>query len=187
MASDIRNKLEEFREVLAASGAVGSLLPGLSRDEVEERLSRLPFEISADAIELYTWADGPFYDSVEILPGGYLIGLEQTITSFEKLAPMQDELDSIFPQQYRDCLRFLHDLSDGGYAFGRVDSPSEGKIIDLCIHDEWRLAFESLDKLLDTAIECRRRGVFRENDEICDFNLFYSIGRELNPGMETWE
>ena len=150
----MRRKLEQFREALAASDphALTLLRPGLAPDQVEERLSRLPFNITPDAVELYTWADGTFEKPVEILPSGYFMGLDDALAEFEQLAPMQDELDAMFPQQYRDCFRFLNDFSDSGYAFGRVDSPSEGKIIDLCIHDKWRLAFESLEKLIDTAI-----------------------------------
>jgi len=183
----MRRKLEQFREALAASDphALTLLRPGLAPDQVEERLSRLPFNITPDAVELYTWADGTFEKPVEILPSGYFMGLDDALAEFEQLAPMQDELDAMFPQQYRDCFRFLNDFSDSGYAFGRVDSPSEGKIIDLCIHDKWRLAFESLEKLIDTAIECRRRGIFRPGD-IPDFFAYYDLARELNPGMENW-
>ncbi len=184
----MRETLERFREVLASTDpdAAAKLQPGLARHSIEKLLSRLPFRITPDAIELYSWANGRFDDPLELLPGSYFISLENAIDEFDQLAPMRDELEDIFPQQYRDSFRFLSDFSDGGYAFGAVESPAVGAIVDLVIHHEWKLAFASLEKLIEAAIECRKRGVFRD-DDIPDFELYYQIGRELNPEMETWK
>ncbi|MGB0767119.1 MAG: hypothetical protein ACPGYV_05370 [Phycisphaeraceae bacterium] len=183
----MREAIAQFREVLAATDPVAAvkLMPGLSRDAVVKQIQRLPFRITPDAVELYSTMDGSADDPLELLPGSYFINLESAVDEFEQLAPMRDELDDIFPQQYRDSVRFLSDWSDGGYAFGAVESPAKGQIVDWVIHDEWKLAFASLEKLLITATECRKRGVFGDGD-IPDFELYYQIGRELNPEMETW-
>jgi hypothetical protein len=183
----MRTKLDEFRNVLASTNppVLDSLRPGLFRTQVETGLANLPFRISSDAIELYTWADAAPDELFEILPGAYLIPFDRALSEFREIHPMHRAFDAIFPQRYRDCFRFLGDLSDGGFAFGRIDSPSKGSIVGLCIHAEWRLAFASLEKLIDTAIECYREGVFASSD-MPDFDKYYEIGRRSNPDMEYW-
>jgi hypothetical protein len=185
--SVIHRKLDELREILSISRpeSVAALRPGLPREKVVAGLAKLPFQISPDAVELYTWADGNFESLIEFLPGAYFYPFDVVLEQFHRVYQIQKELDSIFHQPYLDCFRFLPDLSDSGYAFGRLDSPSQGCIIDLCIHAEWRLAFRTIEKLLDTTIECHRRGVFAK-DGISEFSAYYAIGRELNPDMETW-
>lgn len=184
------DKLEVFRELLANQEplTLAKLRPGLPRDEVQAKLATLPFQISDDAVTLYTWADASFKQTdepPELLPGSHFYGLDTSLAEFEQLYPIQQDLDETFAQPYRDSFRFLGDYSDGGYSFGSLEAPCNGAIVDLVIHAEWQLAFESLEKLIDTAIACRQRGVFSDL-EIPDFDPFYEIGRELNPGMLAW-
>lgn len=180
--------LSEFRELLSETDpdAASGLKPGLSRESVVDLLDRLPFSITPEAVELYTWADGVDDKPLELLPGSYFVSLKSAINTFEQLAPFREEFEEVFPQPYRDSFCFLSDFSDGGYAFGAYESAAKGAIVDLVIHDEWQLAFPSLEKLIETAIECRKRGVFGSDGDV-DFELFYLIGRELNPSMKAWE
>jgi hypothetical protein len=94
-------------------------------------------------------------------------------------------LQAIFAQKYIDQFRFLSDWSDSGYSFGRLDSPSHGMIVDLVIHDEWKLAYADLSAVLKTAIECYRRGIFAGPHP--DFYAYYKLAAKMNPGMENWE
>ena len=87
---------------------------------------------------------------------------------------------------HRDVFRFLSDWSNGGYGFGRVDSPSNGRIIKLCIHATWLVGFSDLEHLLRTSIECYRQGIMRSDDESPDFNRFYKLARKFNPGYDVW-
>ena len=169
----------------ANPGALSTLRPGLSRDVVVEKLADLPYKISPDAVALYEWADGSD-EGFELLPGGFFIPFERALSEFWILHPYRDEFESVFHQPYRDCFRFLSDWSDGGYAFGRLDSPSAGRIVSLCIHAQWRLGFANLEALLVTAIECYRSGVFPKDgsQEIPDFDKYFQIGRDLNPKMD---
>ena len=193
--NSIHTKLDEFKDILAKTStkSLDLLNPGLAREEVEEKLSDLPFQISPDAVELYTWSDGvhsygvdKFIDPLEILPGAYYISLDQALYEFNEFYKLKDQCQEIFYQKYFDSFRFLSDHSDGGYSFGRIDSPSNGCIVNLCIHHEWELAYQSLEHLIDTAIECRRRGVFRNHD-MPDFEMYFKIGAELNKDMDLWK
>ena len=167
-------------------GVLAKLRPGLPRSAVQEKLSALPFEITPDAVALYEWADGSESGLFELLPGGFFIPLSEALEEFWILHPCRDEFESLFHQPYRDCIRFLSDWSDAGYAFGRCDSPSAGKIVSLCIHAPWRLAFADLEALLITAIECYRRGVFPigGSREAPDIDRYFRIGAEVNPAMD---
>src|SRR5690348_9399659 len=112
-----RELLTEVKRVNPSSAAL--LRPGLSRELIEKKLARLPWEISPDAVSLYEWADGanaPF----EVLPSAYFIPLDEALRqfkAFDKVAQQIDEED----EPYRENFRFLSDWSDGGYAFGRLD------------------------------------------------------------------
>jgi hypothetical protein len=143
--------MAEIRRTSPATAA--TLRPGLTPEFVKEKLAHMPFQISADAVALYSWADGAT-GRFEMLPGAYFIPLEDALLEFEIMHGMRDEMQEIFFQPYRDLFRFLTDWSDGGYGFSRIDSPSEGQIVHLCIHAPWMLAYRNLTALLKTSIEC---------------------------------
>jgi len=182
MKSLFRTLLTEAKRVNPA--ATATLRPGLSPAAVKEKLATLPYEITPGAQTLYEWADGadgPF----ELLPGGYFMPLQKAMKDFKifhKLAQDMDEEED----PHRDCFRFLEDWSDGGYAFGRVDSPSKGRIIMLCIHATWLPAFADLEHLLKTSIECYRQGIMRTSDDGPDFRRFSQLAARLNPGYKVW-
>jgi hypothetical protein len=52
------------------------------------------------------------------------ISFDLAFAEFEQAHGMQNELEPIRPERYRD----LTDKSDRVYAFGRMDSPSQGQI-----------------------------------------------------------
>ena len=179
-----------FRELVVEAKRVSpstatTLRPGLSRLVIEEKLATLPYKITLGAVSLYEsadGADGPF----ELLPGGYFIPLEQALKEFNVFHKLAHEMDEE-EDPHRDCFRFLSDWSDGGYAFGRVDSPSKGRIVKLCIHATWLIGFSDLEHLLKTSIECYRQGIMRTDDRSPDFARFSQLAARLNPGYTVWQ
>jgi hypothetical protein len=181
---------ELFQELVAEvrrvnPDAARSLRPGCLPDLVKRRLDALSYKITPDAISLYSWADCPRF-TFEILPGGYFLPFEEAFAEFDEIHAMRAELEEIFPERYRDCFRFLTDKSDGGYAFGRIDSPSEGQIVHLCIHSPWLLAFRNLEHLLRTSIECYRQGIMTDDSGLPDFMAYFELAAQMNPGMELY-
>jgi hypothetical protein len=175
--------IHEVRRVNPASAE--SLRPGLSTEVAKQKLAGLPFQITPDAVALYTWADGA--DArFEMLPGAFFIPLSEALAEFEEIYGIREELEQIFPERYRDSFRFLSDWSDGGYAFGRMDSPSQGQVVHRCIHASWLLAFHDLADLLKTSIECYRQGVMRSGADLPDFRAYYKLAARMNPGLENW-
>ena len=175
---------ELVAEVQRTSPATAATLrPGVPPEFVKEKMANMPFQISADAVALYSWADGAT-GRFEMLPGAYFIPLEDALLEFEIVHGMRDELQEIFFEPYRDSFRFLTDWSDGGYSFGRTDSPSKGQIVCRCIHAPWKLAYRDLTALLKTSIECYRRGVL--SSDVVDFKAYYELAARINPGLENW-
>jgi hypothetical protein len=180
-----------FQELLAEVKRVNpsvaaTLRPGLPLNSVRVELANLPYRIAPEAASLYEWADGadgPF----QLLPGAYFIPLQQAMEEFNTFHAMNQELDEIFPQKYRECFRFLSDGSDGGYAFGRIDSPSKGRIVSMCIHAEWLIGFQDLEHLLKTSVECYRQGIMRSGDDLPDVDAFFKLAARLNPGLKAWQ
>lgn len=156
------------------------LRPGLPRDEIERKLDKLPFRITADAVDLYEWADGVDNAMVALIPISYFMPLDYALESFFHLLPTRAEFESIFPQSYGDSFPFLSDHSDGGYGFGSLDPPCNGRIIDYLIHEEWAIAFNSLPDMIETAIKCYEDGAL-ENDGSWDIERFFTIANEMNP------
>jgi len=176
--------LEEVRRV--DPSAIDVVRPGVPPERVERRFAALPYEISPDAAALYQVLNCAEPLLLGILPGTELIGFDRAFQEFEEIHGIRDELEEICPEPYRDCFRFLTDRADGGYAFGRIDSPSRGQIISLEIHAPWMLAFASLDQLLKTSIECYRQGILRAESEPADFHAYYRLAATMNPEMEKW-
>lgn len=185
------DKLKQLEQLIIEQDPASRSLfvPGPSEAEVAAKLKRLPFAISDDALKWFSWVDMPqetfFERQIEILPGAYFMGLNQALEEFEAIYLMRAELEEIFPEPYRDQFRFLSDFSDGGFGFGAVDEPCQGRIIHLTIHENWHLGFVSLERLIDTAIACRREDVFN-NVDVTDFDRYYTIAKRMNPGMDAW-
>ena len=182
MKTLLRELLEVAKRVSPLTTAM--LRPGLARHVVEKKIASLPYEITPGAALLYEWADGadgPF----ELLPGGYFIPLKQAMDQFKVDHELAQEMGEE-EDPHRDCFRFLSDWSDGGYAFGRVDSPSKGRIVNLCIHATWLIGFSDLEHLLKTSVECYRQGIMRSGDDPPDFMRFYKLAARINPGYKVW-
>jgi hypothetical protein len=178
-----------FQELIAEvrrvdPDAARSLRPGLPPEVVKGRFAA-PYGVTPDAVSLYTWADCEDW-AFEILPSGYLLPFDQAFAEFAEIHGIRGELERVCPERYRNCFRFLTDKSDGGYAFGRIDSASQGQIVSLCIHAPWLLAFRDLEHLLRTSVECYRQGIMRADDGLPDFNAYIRPAAQMNPGMGLW-
>ena len=175
----MKDLLEEYRGVINQHHPelANALRPGLPRELVIEKLSLcLDFPVSEDAIQLYSWADGMSGCKPHVIPISYFMPLESAISLFETQAGASEK--------YGDSFKFLSDGSDGGYAFGSLNEPCNGKIIRYNIHDEWTIGFNSLSNLIATAIEAYKRGLMNEDGEWCSIQ-FSDLVEELNPELKS--
>ena len=187
----MRELLAEYRSVIAKHHPALSdvLRPGLPRNEVIQKLGRLPFAITDDAVELYCWADGVEGCWINLIPIAYFMPLDEAISRFEHLLPHQAEFEKIFPQQYRQSFPFLSDRSDGGYGFGALEQPCYGRIISYEIHAEWTIGFNSLSDMVNAAIQGYELGLLDDEGEwdIFGFSkLVRNLYPDLYPKPDSW-
>jgi hypothetical protein len=176
--------IEEVRR--ARPETLQSLRPGWSPEALRRRFDGLPYSIAPDAVSLYTWTDCTEAD-FELLPDTFLVPLERAFQDFESVHSRRAEFERIYNERYRDCFRFLTDHGAGGYAFGRVDSPSKGQIVMLCVHEQWELAFVDLKHLLQTSIACYRQGIMTAASGLPGPRAFLELAARMNPGMEAFK
>ena len=178
LLKEYRSAVDEHHPDLSAA-----LRPGLPREEITEKLElALHFPICEDAIELYCWAEGIDLKVCEahIIPISFFLPLESAINSFHSL---QDALSLGDPEKFEDSFQFLSDGSCGGYAFGSMGEPCEGRIVRYDIHDDWTIGFNSLRDLLETAIEGYRIGLVEDN-EWCIVG-FSNLVKERYPNLNA--
>ena len=68
--------------------SVEVLEPGLTYEEIEERVADLPFCLSQEVYELYQWRNGTCYDEEELarfFHGRAFLSLESALEKYEEL------------------------------------------------------------------------------------------------------
>ena len=180
----MKELLADFREAIKVYNPVLDrvLNVGLSRSEVEAAIEKIPFEITPDAIDLYTWANGVSDIWVNLIPYSSLLPISNAIEMFRHsqdspLAKLGIE------EPLSPTFLFLTDRSDGGYAFGAVSAPCNGCIIKHNIHDARSIAFESLSQLVEACIHMYRTSDPIEDGEWEIFDFMRSVS-ELFPHLK---
>lgn len=180
----LRELRAEIGRVDAAAAA--RLQPGLSAAAARLKVKLFfPYRVTEDAVALYRWADGSD-GRVELLPGAYFVSSAFVIQRGWLMRSMRSVLNRIAPDPYRKSVPFLTDGSDGGYAFGAIDSASAGAIVKMSIAAPWRIAFRDLPALLRTSVACYRQGIIRPGDAMPEFHAFGRLAAEMNPDAEAW-
>jgi hypothetical protein len=134
----------------------------------------------------------------EILPGWELCSFERAMETYKVVKDMnapESEFQNYLKRMYGDeqnhiekywnNFLLLTDYSDGGCGIGSMNTDFGGMIIVHEIHAPWRVGFQNMDKLIETALVCRKSGVWKSIDDI-DWLLYAEIGKKLNPECEHW-
>ncbi len=135
----------------------------------------------------------------EILPGWYICSLERAIETYKIVKDMntpgsefQKSLKQMFGgehnylERYWNNFMLLTDYSDGGCGIGSMNTDFGGMIIVQEIHAPWQVGFQNIDKLVETALVCRKLSVWKSDGDL-DWTLYYQIGKRLNPECEHWQ
>ena len=134
-----------------------ALRPGLNRDSIIEAFESINFDAPAELIQLYQWRDGTEWShspELDIVPGCYFLPLEHALTQH-----CTNELFKDIGEPLWDSFRILSDHGTGGYSL--ATNAAGGKVIERCVHDSWKLAFDSLSTLFELSAACYSSGVFR--------------------------
>lgn len=91
----ILNWLEQ--NLLSEYISVEVLEPGLTLEEIEERVADLPFCLSQEVCELYQWRNGTCYDEEDIsrfFQGRAFLSLESALEKYEELIESETRWES---------------------------------------------------------------------------------------------
>ncbi|MFM2062411.1 MAG: hypothetical protein RLZZ507_2081 [Cyanobacteriota bacterium] len=184
------NRILDWLQLHKPDDAAG-FLPGLSLEEIEEKVKVLPFRLPQAVYELYQWGNGSSNEEM-IFVYHYFLSLD---TAIELAIPEKDDycLNSVIFQQFRQedgKPRYVFPLFEfeGEYFAISVSSElQEDAAIYLIFHDQ-TLAFTSLSNMMLTIAECYETGVYSldsEEEFNWDIQKFGVIRRQYNPEAAT--
>lgn len=153
--------------------------PGLSSEEIEERLDVLPFCVSQEVKELYRWHNGDVMCSPIF---GYLSFLD-----LDTACEISESLNGIYPQS-----RYIFPVFDFDGEYFAIECGEDMTIANSVFHvsdcHELSFAFINLTSMMLALAECYETGVYavKENGKI-DVDVinaveFGRIRQKYNPG-----
>ena len=164
-----------------------ALQPGVAGSEVRASLGSVGLPAPSALEELYGWRDGTStagvasVDDIHLVPGFYLLSLEDAIANYRA-----------FAADPRWEAGWLPIFANGGGDFYVVDlsSPGESPMRHFRIDEaEHPIEFSSLGAMLATVAHGFERGTFFVDPDgylEMDDLAFGALAAELNPDVEWW-
>jgi hypothetical protein len=183
--TDALNRIMEWLQQNSPTCALG-FLPGLSPEEIEKKLSELPFCVSREVYELYQWSNGN-NNGCGVFVYHDLLDLETALTDSQGIN------DSCWLEAREEdgdpkYLFLIFDFDGEYFAVPGSDSLNDtAPIFHVCSDDgSLSLAFTNLTNMMLAIAECYETGVYSVNSdreiEVIDEAKFGEIRRKHNPG-----
>lgn len=187
---DLRDPLGSIEATVGRLGrkVIQLLRPGLRRGEIESLLEERGFPQTQELVALYEWRDGTdtttglMLDDLQLVPGFYLLSLEDALTNYDA-----------FTKSQRWNAYWLPILANGGGDFLTLDTSDRagtGLIRHFRIEEsEHPIEYGSLADMLATFAAAYERGVFFVDGEgylETDDNAYAALAAELNPHVSWW-
>ena len=183
--TDALSRIMEWLQQNSPTCASG-FLPGLSPEEIENKLSELPFWVSREVYELYQWRNGD-NDGSGVFVYHHLLDLETA------LRDSQDINDSFWLEAREEVgdpkyLFLIFDFDGEYFAVPGSDSLNDTAPIFHVGCDDGSLsfAFTNLTNMMLAIAECYETGVYSVtsdgNIDVIDEARFGEIRRKHNPG-----
>lgn len=158
------------------------LNPGLSQEEVENRLSFANILPENDICDIFTWRNGSkssgLLKDIYFLPAFYLLDLESAI-----------RIRNLFVNRDPSKANWFPVLSDGGGGFYVLRTEESGSRI-ICTDEYGEFeCFQNFEALLGTIlIAIRENVIFVDQYGLLTYqpNLWRRLGKDINPEMEYW-
>ena len=163
------------------------LQPGLSEDEIMSKLQPLPFKVSRELVELYSWRDGTalgeegedtsFFEIHRFLP------LDEAVSNFQEVHPEAKDSDEL-----SNWVQVFQDITSDGYAVSGGPEMVDCSPVVLLMEGEVEKVFSSLAKMMETVAAAFRAGAMGwEDDEMeTDFFAWAELARRIDPKIEYW-
>ncbi len=196
MAS-ITDKLNILINSLREKGIteVDNLLPGLSRQEIEQNTSHLPFKLPEEIYELYQWRNGCDHNfAPSLFRDQKLLTLDDALKEYEYLIEGyiyesdEDDID-IYQVDLKSCFPFAgFDGSIYTISCGKQYFTDKSKLPIISVFEGIDLYFYTFDSMLDTCIEWVQHPSYRKyyaplnQTEAWEKNQYGSLKGERGKG-----
>ncbi len=164
--SDLRDSLDKFLAWQERNRPeyASHLQPGLTEEEIEEKLKHIPFRLPKEVYQLYQWRNGSTFDY--FLPGaGFIfLPLERAIEEYELNADIHstdNEYDE--PEEYWNPYYFsiFFEGIENFFVIGSDKQQDESPVIYYFIEDGSHDIFcSSLTKMIQVIAECYDTGAY---------------------------
>jgi hypothetical protein len=162
--------------------------PGLSEDEIVEKLKVVPFKMSREFIELYKWHNGVPLEQGKAAASFFeyhcFLPLDEALADFEMSYPIVQEF-----YELTDWVMVFRDPASDGYGLSGGAVPSDAAPVVFLFEGEGvQVVFDSLAKMMETVAQAFDEGVmtWQEGELDTDFFAWGEIAHRLNPGIQYW-
>ena len=184
--SQLLNEIEKSLQQLDYP-CVDHLNSGLSSQKTQELFEEIPLQPTQDLRALYTWrngskdSEGITLGELAFFPGFYLMSLEESIQTYQKLRKTSTWNQSWFP---------IFASGGGDFYAMNLAPESQGQIHGVYVYEEEpQVEYRSLKSMLTTFKVCYEQGVIFRNEQgylDMDYRKHAEIAHELNPDLQIW-
>ena len=184
--SQLLNEIEKSLQQLDYP-CVDHLNSGLSSQKTQELFEEIPLQPTQDLRALYTWrngskdSEGITLGELAFFPGFYLMSLEESIQTYQKLRKTSTWNQSWFP---------IFASGGGDFYAMNLAPESQGQIHGVYVYEEEpQVEYRSLKSMLTTFKVCYEQGVIFRNEQgylDMDYRKHAEIAHEMNPDVKMW-
>ena len=184
--SQLLNEIEKSLQQLDYP-CVDHLNSGLSSQKTQELFEEIPLQPTQDLRALYTWrngskdSEGITLGELAFFPGFYLMSLEESIQTYQKLRKTSTWNQSWFP---------IFASGGGDFYAMNLAPESQGQIHGVYVYEEEpQVEYRSLKSMLTTFKVCYEQGVIFRNEQgylDMDYRKHAEIAHEINPDVKMW-
>lgn len=184
--SQLLNEIEKSLQQLDYP-CVDHLNSGLSSQKTQELFEEIPLQPNQDLHALYAWRNGSkdcegiTLGELAFFPGFYLMSLEESIQTYQKLRKTSTWNQSWFP---------IFASGGGDFYAMNLAPESQGQIHGVYVYEEEpQVEYRSLKSMLTTFKVCYEQGVIFRNEQgylDMDYRKHAEIAHEINPDVKMW-
>ena len=184
--SQLLNEIEKSLQQLDYP-CVDHLNSGLSSQKTQELFEEIPLQPTQDLRALYTWrngskdSEGITLGELAFFPGFYLMSLEESIQTYQKLRKTSTWNQSWFP---------IFASGGGDFYAMNLAPESQGQIHGVYVYEEEpQVEYRSLKSMLTTFKVCYKQAIIFRNEQgylDMDYRKHAEIAHEINPDVKMW-
>ena len=167
---------------------------GLSISTIEKIAEVLPFKLTNEIIELYTWRDGTS-NLTDVMANNFFMPLSMAIETYKEMISLEestcDETEELGCVWRVDWLPIFY-LDAVNYFVSCKDDESYGKVYEYEIGGEPELIFSNLTTMMKATLECYQNGVYKVEPQntflsLIDYHETYKIFAKIDPLIDHWQ